>query len=55
MKTTTSSNSKTNKELVKSAQHIQQKSTFISEADYYDYEAELVQEKSDYYHLRYGY
>jgi len=55
MKTTTSSNPTTNKKLVKSAQHIQQKSTFISEADYYDYEAELAQEKSDYHHLRYGY
>jgi hypothetical protein len=55
MKSTTSYNSKANKELVKSAQQIQQKSTFISEADYYDYEAELAQEKSDYYHLQYGY
>jgi hypothetical protein len=55
MKTTRSSNPKANKKLVKSAQQIQQKSTFMSEADYYDYEAELAQEKSDYYHLRYGY
>lgn len=55
MKTTTNSNPKANKKLVESAQQIQQKSTFISEADYYDYEAELAQEKSDYYHLRYGY
>ncbi|MEH1861879.1 MAG: hypothetical protein V7L21_28650 [Nostoc sp.] len=55
MKTTTSSNPKTNQKLVKSAQRIQQTSTFISEADYYDYEAELAQEKSDYYHLQYGY
>ncbi len=55
MKTTTSSNPTTNKQLVKSAQQIQKRSTFISEADYYDYEAELAQEKSDYYHLRYGY
>lgn len=55
MKTTTNSHPKANKQLVKSAQQIQQTSTFISEADYYDYEAELAQEKSDYYHLRYGY
>ncbi len=55
MKTTTSFNQKVNKKLVKSAQQIQQTSTFISEADYYDYEAELAQEKSEYYHLRYGY
>ncbi|MCC5626446.1 hypothetical protein [Nostoc sp. CHAB 5715] len=55
MKTTTSFNQKANKKLVKSAQQIQQKSTFISEADYYDSEAELAQEKSDYYHLQYGY
>ena len=55
MKTTTSSNPKTNQKLVESAQQIQQTSTFISEADYYDYEAELAQEKSDYYHLQYGY
>ncbi|MHC5739522.1 hypothetical protein [Nostoc sp.] len=55
MKTTTNSNPKTNQELVKFAQQIQQTSTFISEADYYDYEAELAQEKSDYYHLQYGY
>ncbi|MDZ8137620.1 MAG: hypothetical protein RM049_20335 [Nostoc sp. DedQUE04] len=55
MKTTTSSNPKTNQKLVKYTQQIQQTSTFISEADYYDYEAELAQEKSDYYHLQYGY
>ncbi|WP_174711020.1 hypothetical protein [Nostoc sp. TCL240-02] len=55
MKTTTSSNPKTNQKLVKSAQQIQKRSTFISEADYYEYEAELAQEKSDYYHLQYGY
>ncbi|WP_375448781.1 hypothetical protein [uncultured Nostoc sp.] len=55
MKTTTSSNPTTNKQLVKSAQQIQKRSTLMSEADYYDYEAELAQEKSDYYHLQYGY
>lgn len=55
MKSTTNSNPKANKKLVKSAQQIQQISTLLREADYYDYEAELAQEKSDYYHLRYGY
>ncbi|MBE9003846.1 hypothetical protein IQ259_02075 [Fortiea sp. LEGE XX443] len=55
MKTTTNSNLKANKKLVTSAQQIQQISTLLSEADYYDYEAELAQEKSDYYHLQYGY
>jgi len=39
----------------KSTLQAQQVSSFLDEADYYDYEAELAQEKSDYYHLQYGY
>ncbi|MBW4498766.1 MAG: hypothetical protein KME57_04075 [Scytonema hyalinum WJT4-NPBG1] len=54
MKTVTKSNSKTNQKPAKSAPKVQQIRTILSEVDYYDYSAELAQEKSDYYHL-YGY
>ncbi|MCC5668911.1 hypothetical protein LC653_34915 [Nostoc sp. CHAB 5784] len=55
MKTVTNSNPKTDQKSPKPTLQAQQASTFLDEADYYDYEAELAQEKSDYYHLRYGY
>jgi hypothetical protein len=55
MKTVTNSNPKTNNKSAKTTPQTQQVSTVLSEADYYDYEANLAEEKSDYYHLRYGY
>lgn len=54
MKTVNNYNSKTNQKPAKSAPKVQQIRTILSEVDYYDYSAELAQEKSDYYHL-YGY
>ena len=55
MKTVNNSNPKTDQKSPKPTLQAQQVSTFLDEADYYNYEAELAQEKSDYYHLRYGY
>jgi len=55
MKSVTNSNSKTKQKSPKPTLQAQQVSIFLDEADYYNYEAELAQEKSDYYHLRYGY
>ena len=54
MKTVKNSNPKTDQKSPKATLQAQQVSTFLDEADYYNYEAELAQEKSDYYHLRYG-
>ncbi|GBE93667.1 hypothetical protein [Nostoc cycadae] len=55
MKTVIKSNPKKAQKSPKSTLQAQRVSLFLDEADYYDYEAELAQEKSDYYHLRYGY
>ncbi len=55
MKTVTNYNPKTNNQSAKTIPQTQQVSTVLSEADYYDYEANLAQEKSDYFHMQYGY
>ncbi|MBD2772146.1 hypothetical protein [Iningainema tapete] len=33
----------------------QKQQPIVTEAQYYDYEAELAQERQDYYHMQYGY
>ncbi|MBW4567455.1 MAG: hypothetical protein KME31_05375 [Tolypothrix carrinoi HA7290-LM1] len=55
MKTVNNYNPKTDQKSPKPTLQAQQVSTFLDEADYYNYEAELALIKSDYYHLRYGY
>lgn len=55
MKPVINPNPKKTQKSPKSTLQAQRVSLFLDEADYYDYEAELAQEKSDYYHLRYGY
>lgn len=55
MKNVINPNPKKAQKSPKSTLQAQRVSLFLDEADYYDYEAELAQEKSDYYHLQYGY
>jgi hypothetical protein len=46
---------KTNQEAVNFSLKIPQISIVSNEADYYDYEADLAEEKAHYLQLRYGY
>ena len=55
MKTTTNFRPKADQKPDLPVAQTQQISTVLSEADYYDYEAELALLKSDYYHMRYSY
>ena len=55
MKNTTNYRPKADQKPDLPASQTQQISTVLSEADYYDACAELAQERSDYFHLQYGY